>query len=189
MYKRQAMLQAALSLKQHGADVVVGYINPDRNPKTLSMQDGLEVLPTKKLKWNGETIQEFDLDGALARKPEYILIDDLAHTNPMGFRHEKRYKDIEELLNMGIHVYTTLNIQHLESLNDRIASISGITEKERIPDSIFEEANQVESVSYTHLDVYKRQHFCCTDILPCIGTGAYCRASYPLVIRRHYHYE
>lgn len=72
--KTYAMLQAALSLKQHGADVVVGYINPDRNPKTLSMQDGLEVLPTKKLKWNGETIQEFDLDGALARKPEYIFL-------------------------------------------------------------------------------------------------------------------
>lgn len=144
--KTYAMLQAAISLKQHGADVVVGYLNPDKNPKTLSMQDGLEVLATKKLKWNGETIQEFDLDGALQRKPEYILIDDMAHTNPVGFRHEKRYKDIEELLNMGIHVYTTLNIQHLESLNDRIASITGIIEKERIPDSIFEEANQVEFI-------------------------------------------
>lgn len=144
--KTYAMLEAAHALKQRGADVVIGYINPHCNPQTLALQKGLEVLAAKKIEQDGKYVEEFDLDGALRRKPEYILIDDLAHTNPTGSRHERRYKDVEELMNMGIHVYTTLNIQHMESLNDIITSITGRTEKERIPDSVFEKANLVEFI-------------------------------------------
>ena len=154
--KTYDMLQAALSLKQQGADVVVGYISPDKNPKTLLLQDGLEVLAAKELKDNGETIQEFDLDTALQRNPQYILIDDLAHTNPAGFLHKKRYEDIEELLNIGVNVYTTLNIQNLESLNNRFTEITGITEKECIPDYIFEEAEQVEFIDLEPEELLER---------------------------------
>lgn len=154
--KTYAMLDAAQIMQQRGVDVVIGYIKKTNHPKTLDMQNGLEILPAQKVRCKESSIQEFDLDAALKRNPELILIDDMAHTNAAGCRHEKRYKDIEELLNMGISVYTTINIQHIESLNDTITSITGVIEQERIPDSVFDQADQVEFVDIEPQDLMER---------------------------------
>ena len=122
--KTYSMLQEAHELKRNNIDVVVGYIERHTRKDTLALIDGLEVLPTEKVEYKGITIQEFDLNSALQRNPEVLLLDELPHTNPPNFRHGKRWQDIEELLEAGINVYTTLNVQHLESLNDVIASIT-----------------------------------------------------------------
>lgn len=131
--KTYAMLEAAHHAKEMGVDVVAGYIEPHVRPETLALLDGLEQLPNKEIPYKNITLREFDLDGALARKPQLILVDELAHTNAAGSRHRKRYQDIEELLRAGISVYTTVNVQHLESLNDVVASITGIAVAERLP--------------------------------------------------------
>ena len=132
--KTYAMLEAAHHAKEMGVDVVAGYIEPHVRPETLALLDGLEQLPNKEIPYKNITLREFDLDGALARKPQLILVDELAHTNAAGSRHRKRYQDIEELLRAGISVYTTVNVQHLESLNDVVASITGIAVAERLPE-------------------------------------------------------
>lgn len=144
--KTYAMLQAARNAKQSGADVVVGYVEPHARPATAALLDGLECIPTKKQAQGGIAVCEFDLDAALIRHPQLILVDELAHTNAEGCRHTKRYQDIEELLKAGIDVYTTVNVQHIESLNDMVASITGILVRERIPDFVFDNAHQVELV-------------------------------------------
>ena len=110
----------------------------------------------KKIEYEGILLKEFDLDAALERKPELILVDDLAHRNASGCRHAKRYQDVEELLQAGINVYTTVNVQHLESLNDLVTSITGIVVNERIPDHVFDRANQVELVDIEPSDLEKR---------------------------------
>ena len=124
--------------------------------KSLALLDGLEQLPNKEIPYKNITLREFDLDGALARKPQLILVDELAHTNAAGSRHRKRYQDIEELLRAGISVYTTVNVQHLESLNDVVASITGIAVAERLPDRIFDRADQVEVVDIEPADLLER---------------------------------
>lgn len=144
--KTYAMLQAAHSAKKNGLDVVVGYVEPHARPATSALLNGLERLPTKKILQSGIAVGEFDLDAALQRHPQLILVDELAHTNAEGSRHAKRYQDISELLNAGIDVYTTVNVQHIESLNDVVASITGVLVRERIPDSVFDHAQQVELV-------------------------------------------
>lgn len=144
--KTYAMLSAARELKRDGIDVVAGYIEPHARPETMALLEGLEQLPTKEIIYKTVTLQEFDLDAAIARRPQVILVDELAHTNGVGCRHAKRYMDIEELLDAGIDVLTTVNVQHLESLNDIVAAITQIAVKERIPDRIFDEADQVELV-------------------------------------------
>lgn len=144
--KTCAMLDAARSDLKNGMDVLAGYIEPHARPDTIELLSGLEVLSPLKLKYKGIELLEFDLDAALFRKPQLILVDELAHTNAFGCRHAKRYQDIRELLEAGIDVYTTVNVQHLESLNDIVASITQVEVKERIPDSIFDEADQVELV-------------------------------------------
>ncbi|MDO4288131.1 MAG: sensor histidine kinase KdpD, partial [Eubacterium sp.] len=144
--KTYAMLEAAHLAKQQGVDVVAGYIEPHARPKTAALLEGLEALPAKNILYNGITLKEFDLDAALARNPQLMLVDELAHTNAEGCRHRKRYQDIEELLKAGIDVYTTVNVQHIESLCDTVASITGIIVRERIPDSVFDAADQVELV-------------------------------------------
>ncbi|MFT3950851.1 MAG: sensor histidine kinase KdpD [Oscillospiraceae bacterium] len=144
--KTFAMLDAAHSALKSGVDVVVGYVEPHTRPETLALLDNLEQLPQKQMAYKGITLNEFDIDGALARKPQLILVDELAHTNAEGCRHTKRYADVEELLNAGIDVYTTVNVQHLESLNDIVASITHVIVRERIPDSVFDNAAQVELV-------------------------------------------
>mgnify|MGYP002566666916 FL=1 len=144
--KTYAMLKAAQAAKRHGTDVVAGYIEPHARTQTAALVHGLEVLPTLDIEYNGIKLHEFDIDAALNRKPRLLLVDELAHTNAKGCRHEKRYQDIEELLNAGIDVYTTVNVQHIESLNDTVASITEIPVRERIPDYIFDNASQVELI-------------------------------------------
>lgn len=144
--KTYAMLDAAHSEQKAGVDVVLGYIEPHSRPDTMALAEGFESIPVKKVGYRGIVLNEFDLDSALERKPELILVDELAHTNAPGCRHIKRYDDIEELLNAGINVFTTLNVQHLESLNDIVASITHITVRERVPDFVFDRATQVELV-------------------------------------------
>ena len=154
--KTYAMLEAARHAKEAGVDVVAGYIEPHTRPETMALLDGLEQLPNKQIPYKGITLREFDLDGALARKPRLILVDELAHTNAEGCRHIKRYQDVEELLRAGINVFTTINVQHLESLNDVVASITGISVAERVPDRIFDAASQVELVDIEPADLLER---------------------------------
>lgn len=154
--KTYAMLEAAHTAQEQGVDVVAGYIEPHARPKTAALVKGLEVLPQKEVTYNNITLHEFDLDGALARNPQLILVDELAHTNAEGCRHVKRYQDIEELLKAGIDVYTTVNVQHLESLCDQVASITQVVVRERIPDSMFDNADQVELVDIEPQDLIDR---------------------------------
>lgn len=154
--KTYAMLEAAHQAQKEGVDVVVGYVEPHARPDTLALLEGLEVLSCREVDYRGIRLREFDLDGALARRPQLILVDELAHSNAPGCRHTKRYQDVEELLQTGINVYTTVNVQHLESLNDLVTSITGIVVNERIPDHVFDRANQVELVDIAPADLEKR---------------------------------
>lgn len=144
--KTYAMLKAAHAAKRRGVDIVAGYVEPHARPQTAALLNGLECLPMKNIPYNSILLNEFDPDAAIARNPQLILVDELAHTNAEGCRHEKRYQDVEELLKAGIDVYTTVNVQHIESLNDMVASITGVLVRERIPDRIFDQADQVELV-------------------------------------------
>ena len=154
--KTYAMLKAAHQAKKQGIDIVVGYIERHTRPDTLALLEGLEQLPNKEVAYKGIKIKEFDLDTALKRHPQIILVDELAHSNAAGCRHTKRYQDVEELLRAGIDVYTTVNVQHLESLNDLVASITQIAVSERIPDSVFDSADQVELVDIEPDDLIAR---------------------------------
>lgn len=154
--KTYAMLEAAHQAQKEGMDVVVGYVEPHARPDTLALLTGLEVLPNQIIDYRGIQLREFDLDRALQRKPQLILVDELAHNNAQGCRHTKRYQDVEELLQAGINVYTTVNVQHLESLNDLVSSITGITVNERIPDHVFDRASQVELVDIEPGELVKR---------------------------------
>lgn len=140
------MLMEAHDMKKLGKDVVVGYIEPHARPETMSLLYGLESIPIKIIDYKGITINEFDLDKALIRKPKIILVDEYAHTNVNTQRNRKRWQDIEELLEAGIDVYTTLNVQHIESLNDIVESITHISVRETIPDKVFDEADKVELI-------------------------------------------
>lgn len=154
--KTFAMLEAAHVAKAQGIHVIAGYIEPHARPETMELVKGLDCLSTKTVQHGGVQLQEFDLDTALREKPELILVDELAHTNAPESRHEKRYQDVEELLRAGINVYTTVNVQHIESLNDTVASITGIAVRERIPDSVFDQADQVEIVDIEPQELVER---------------------------------
>ena len=138
--KTYAMLEQARERLEEGVDVVIGWVETHGRAETEALLQGLPVMPPRRLEYQGRTFAEMDLDALLARKPRIALVDELAHTNIPGSRHTKRYQDVEELLAAGIDVYTTLNIQHLESLNDVIAQITGIKVRETVPDSILEKA-------------------------------------------------
>lgn len=144
--KTYAMLLAAREKRNDNIDVIVGLVETHNRKETAALMDGLEILPRQEIKYRGTTLFEFDLDAALKRKPSIILVDELAHTNAKGSRHLKRWQDIEELLDAGIDVYTALNVQHLESLNDDIGQISGIRVFETVPDTVFESASEIELV-------------------------------------------
>ncbi|MEG2929107.1 MAG: sensor histidine kinase KdpD [Oscillospiraceae bacterium] len=144
--KTYAMLKAARAAQRHGIEVVVGYVEPHTRPATVALLEGLEQLPNLMVQHRELTLREFDLDGAIKRCPKIILVDELAHTNAEECRHAKRYQDIIELLTAGIDVYTTVNVQHIESLNDVVGEITGVTVHERIPDAVFDNADQVELV-------------------------------------------
>ena len=154
--KTYAMLLAARLAKSRGVDVAVGYVEDHARPQTTALLEGLEQLPRKRFTCAGRAVEEFDLDAALRRKPQLILVDEYAHTNAPGSRHAKRYQDIQELLNAGIDVYTTVNLQHIESLNDMVASITGVSEGERIPDSAFDQADRVELVDMEPVELLER---------------------------------
>ncbi len=154
--KTYAMLESAQTLRQEGMDVVAGYVEPHNRPETTALMEGLEVIPRRSIEYRGATLHEFDLDAALARHPALILVDELAHSNVEGSLHRKRWQDVEELLEAGINVYTTVNVQHLESLNDVVAQITGTIVRETIPDSMLEEADEVELIDLSPDDLLKR---------------------------------
>src|SRR5450755_2909584 len=154
--KTYSMLEAARQRKKEGMDVIVGVVETHGRSETAALLDGLDVLPRKEIEYKGYTLQEFDIDGALARKPQLILVDELAHTNAPGSRHPKRWQDIEELLDAGISVYTTLNVQHWESLNDVVAQVTGVVVKETVPDTFLERTHDLEMVDISPEDLLKR---------------------------------
>ena len=154
--KTYTMLEAAHMAKKAGVDVIIGYVEPHIRPETMVLLDGLEDIATLELRHNGISIREFNLDEAIKRNPQLIIVDELAHTNLQGCRHSKRYQDINELLKLGINVYTTVNVQHIESLNDIVASITGVIVRERIPDSMFDNAEQVEFVDIEPTELIER---------------------------------
>jgi len=154
--KTYAMLTAARRKKAEGVDVVVGYVEPHGRSETERLLEGLEAIPYLMLAQRGAVLREFDLDAALARKPRLILVDELAHTNIVGARHEKRWQDIEELRDAGIDVWTTVNVQHLESLNDVVASITSVRMQETVPDTVFESADEVELIDLPPEDLLQR---------------------------------
>lgn len=144
--KTYAMLEAAHQRKAQGVDVVVGYIETHGRTETEEMIEGLEVLPRKYVEYHNVKLSELDVDAVLVRRPALVLVDEFAHTNAPGSRHGKRYQDVEEVLDAGIDVYTTLNIQHLESLNDAVAQITGVIVRETVPDRVIDEASEIEVI-------------------------------------------
>ena len=154
--KTYAMLTAARALRGEGKDVVVGLLETHGRKETEALLQGLEVLPRAQIAFQDRTLPEFDLDGALARHPALILVDELAHTNVPGARHPKRWQDIDELLAAGIDVYTTLNVQHIESLNDVVGGITGIRVWETVPDFFFDKADEVVMVDVSADDLLAR---------------------------------
>ena len=154
--KTYEMLLTAQSRRRDGVDVVVGVVETHGRKETMALLDGLEVIPRQKVEYRGRMVDEMDLDAVLARRPQLVLVDELAHSNAPGSRHPKRYLDVEELLAAGIDVYTTLNIQHVESLNDVVAGITRIRVRETVPDSIVDRADDIEIVDLTPEDLIQR---------------------------------
>src|SRR5579862_507550 len=154
--KTYAMLTAAHALRASGVDVVVGLLESHGRQDTAALLEGLTRVPPLKLDVDGTRVNEFDLDAALARHPSLLLVDELPHTNAAGTRHPKRWQDIDELLAAGIDVYTTLNVQHLESLNDVVGQITGIRVNETVPDTFFESADEVELIDLPPDDLLGR---------------------------------
>ncbi|MCV2423056.1 DUF4118 domain-containing protein [Paucibacter sp. DJ2R-2] len=144
--KTFAMLQAARKLQADGLDVLAGVVVTHGRSETQALLDGLPVLPLRELEYRGRKLPEFDLDGVLERRPALVLVDELAHANAPGSRHPKRWQDVEELLSRGINVYSTLNVQHLESLNDVVGGITGVRVQETLPDTFFDRADEVVMV-------------------------------------------
>lgn len=154
--KTYAMLEAARKAASEGVDLVVGYLEPHARPETYALLMGLDLVPRRLVEYRGKMIEEFNLEATLARKPEVVVVDELAHTNAPGSIHPKRWQDVEDLLAAGISVYTTINVQHLESLNDVVAQVTSIPVRETVPDRIFENADEVELVDISPDDLITR---------------------------------
>ncbi len=154
--KTYAMLDDAQEQLRSGVDVIIGYVEPHTRPETMQLLNGLPVMPYKVVKYKNINLNEFDLDGALERKPALILVDELAHSNAYGVRNKKRFQDIEELLNAGIDVYTTVNVQHIESLNDVVQDITHVYVRETIPDYIFDNADKIKLIDIEPDELLKR---------------------------------
>jgi len=154
--KTYAMLEAARVKVLGGEHVAIGVVETHGRRETASMVLGLEIIPRKSIEYQNVKLEEFNLDAAIALKPQWVLVDELAHTNAPGSRHAKRWQDVEELLDNGIHVFTTVNIQHLESLNDVVAQITGVIVRETVPDSVLEKADEIEVVDLPPGDLLKR---------------------------------
>src|SRR6201989_2841158 len=154
--KTYEMLLQARARKKDGYDIVIGVVETHGRKETEALLEGLEVVPRRRIEYKGQWLEEMDLDGIIARRPQIVLVDELAHTNASGSRHPKRYLDVEELLSRGIDVYTTVNIQHIESLNVVVAQITRVRVRETVPDSIFDHAYAVELVDLTPEDLIER---------------------------------
>src|ERR1700734_1572390 len=144
--KTYAMLSEGHRRAERGADVVVAFAEPHQRPQTIALLDGLEVIPRRKLPYRGSEWEEMDVDAVLARKPQIALVDELAHTNVPGSRHEKRWQDVDELLDAGIDVISAVNVQHLESVTDVVEQITGVPQRETVPDAVVRAADQIELV-------------------------------------------
>ena len=154
--KTYSMLETARARRKDGYDVVVGVVETHGRRETEALLDGLEIVPRRRIEYRGQWLEEMDIDAIIARKPQIVLVDELAHTNAPGSRHPKRCMDVEELLNRGINVYSTVNIQHIESLNDVVAQITGVRVRETVPDRVFDRADSVELVDLTPDDLIQR---------------------------------
>ena len=154
--KTYEMLSAAQAKRREGMDVVVGIVETHGRKETEALLEGLDVIPRRRIDYRGHPLEEMDIDAILARRPALVLVDELAHTNVPGSRHPKRFMDVEELLAQGIDVYTTLNIQHLESLNDVVARITRIRVRETVPDSVVDRADDIELIDLTPEDLIQR---------------------------------
>jgi two-component system sensor histidine kinase KdpD len=150
------MLKDAHQELRRGVDIVVGYIDPHSGPETMELMEGLEVLPFKLIASSKGMLTEFNLEGALFRRPQIVLVDEMAHANESGSKHEKRYQDIEELLAAGIDVYTTVNAQQIESLNQTVTETLKVPYGERIPDFIFDYAERVELIDLEPEELLRR---------------------------------
>ena len=154
--KTYEMLQQARARRKDGYDVVIGVVETHGRKETEALLDGLDIIPRRRIEYKDQWLEEMDLDAIIARRPQIVLVDELAHTNAPGSRHPKRYLDVEELLNHGIDVYTTVNIQHIESLNDVVAQITRVRVRETVPDFVFDRANAIELVDLTPDDLIQR---------------------------------
>src|SRR6266704_120013 len=156
--KTYEMLLSAQAKRREGVDVAVGVVEAHGRRETEALLQGFEVIPRREIDYKGHRLTEMDLDAILKRRPQLVLVDELAHTNAPGSRHPKRYLDVEELIAAGIDVHTTLNIQHVESLNDVVARITRIRVRETVPDSVLDEADDIEIVDIAPDDLIKRLH-------------------------------
>jgi two-component system, OmpR family, sensor histidine kinase KdpD len=154
--KTYTMLQTAHAEKSKGSDIVIGYIETHNREETAELAEGFELIPRKIYEYKSTSVQEMDLDAIINRKPQIVLVDELAHTDAPGSRHTRRFQDVQEILESGISVYTTLNVQHLESRSDTVAQITGIIVRETVPDEIFENADEVELVDLTPEELLQR---------------------------------
>jgi two-component system sensor histidine kinase KdpD len=154
--KTYEMLQEGHRLKRQGVDVVVGVVETHNRAETIALTEGLEPVPRRRIEYKGVTLDEMDLDAVLKRRPTVALVDELAHTNAPGNRHSKRYQDVDELLRAGINVITTMNVQHLESLHDMVERFTGVKVKERVPDYVLAEADQIINVDVSSEDLQDR---------------------------------
>jgi two-component system sensor histidine kinase KdpD len=154
--KTYAMLREGHRLKKQGVDVAIGFVETHGRAETAEQIGDLEVIPPRQIEYRGVTLREMDLEAILERRPTVCLVDELAHTNAPGSRHPKRYQDVEDLLRAGIHVITTVNIQHLESLYDEVERVTGVKVKERLPDGVIGDADQIVNVDVSAEDLLER---------------------------------
>ncbi len=154
--KTYTMLQTAQAEKSKGCDIVIGYVETHNRKETAALAEGFELIPRKTYQYKSTTVYEMDLDAIIARKPQLVLVDELAHTNAPGSRHTKRFQDVQEILDNGINVYTTVNVQHLESRSDTVSQITGVIVRETLPDEIFENADEIEVIDLTPDELLQR---------------------------------
>jgi two-component system sensor histidine kinase KdpD len=154
--KTYAMLNEGRRRRERGTDVVVGLVETYQRPMTMAAIGDLEVIPRKKIEYRGVTVEEMDVDAILARKPQVVLIDELAHSNVPGSKHEKRYQDVLEVRDAGINVVSTVNVQHIESLHDTVERITGITVRETVPDWVVDQADELEMIDQSPEALQKR---------------------------------
>jgi two-component system sensor histidine kinase KdpD len=154
--KTYSMITDAHAFRREGVDVVIGFVEPHGRADTEARVADLELIPRRRIEYRGVTLEEMDLDAILARRPALCVVDELAHTNAPGSRHEKRYQDVQELLDAGVGVMTTVNIQHLETLNDAVSRVTGVRVRETVPDTVLDRADEIVNVDVTVAELHSR---------------------------------